>query len=855
MLKKITIAENSLEPETWIEYETENVLDFLVEYFGQWPETARLYNKNVCEVSDITPENINDIENIKTMEGPFYIVIYPATTVEIIILIISLITLAIAIFNSPKIPLTASRNGENPSSNNSLSSRSNKERINGRIPDIFGQVRSIPDLISANYTFFDNNIEFEHSYMCIGKGFYLIEDIKEDVTLIDQIESSSIEIYAPFTSPNYGSPQQFLGTPIAMPIKTITRYDSVKGQILGPDSKATISGRGNVKFTRDSKIVASPLSGIDFRTLFSPGSTVKITNAIQRGPVDPIDHSYDVIFDFNGIYSISSVTRFELTVSNAATNPDWNSLITGSIDSNNMSPNLFSETSAWAGPFTVDRIDTTEIWCNFVAPNGIYTDDGIKKVPFPVDIELKITPINLNGSLGTPEIFISTLLWNTKVALNLGATLKAVPTFIGKCQVSVRRLTNSQINAVDEVQWRDFYAVSPMLKTEFGDVTTVQTLTRATVGALAISNRKLNMLATRKIPTRISGSTFSTVLHPIDKNDPISGKKADDIISFICLDPKIGRRQSYEIDFDNIYSTIQSIIDYFGTVKAAEFSYTFDSTSLSFEETISSIAHSIFCIAYRRGNQIKLNFEKKNDLSTILFNHRNKIPGTETRTISFGNINNNDGVEYQYIDPVDDSVATIYLPTVGGIRTATNANLIESIGVRSYTQAWLNANRIYNKIKYQTLNIECEVTAESNICTIGDRIIISDGTRQGSQEGEIVSQNILALTLSQDVDLLVGTDYTIFLQFTDGTVQSIPITKTLSKNVVLLNSAPSLPLALDFNLYAKTTFIITSNNDTRKTAFILTEKSPKGVMTSDIKAINYDVRYYQNDKDVINGII
>jgi hypothetical protein len=44
-------------------------------------------------------------------------------------------------------------------------------------------------------------------------------------------------------------------------------------------------------------------------------------------------------------------------------------------------------------------------------------------------------------------------------------------------------------------------------------------------------------------------------------------------------------------------------------------------------------------------------------------------------------------------------------------------------------------------------------------------------------------------------------------------------------------------------------------NDTRQLAFIVSEKEPDTPYTNTVRAINYDSRYYANDKDFINGII
>src|SRR5690606_13800161 len=105
-----------------------------------------------------------------------------------------------------------------------------------------------------------------------------------------------------------------------------------------------------------------------------------------------------------------------------------------------------------------------------------------------------------------------------------------------------------------------------------------------------------------------------------------------------------------------------------------------------------------FCTAYRRGNIINLSFERETTDSVLLFNHRNKLPGSETRTVRFGNADNFDGVAYSYIDPEDDAIITRYLPDD---QSAINPQDVESIGVRTHLQAYWLASRIWNTIRYQ----------------------------------------------------------------------------------------------------------------------------------------------------------
>jgi hypothetical protein len=328
--------------------------------------------------------------------------------------------------------------------------------------------------------------------------------------------------------------------------------------------------------------------------------------------------------------------------------------------------------------------------------------------------------------------------------------------------------------------------------------------------------------------------------------------RADDILRAVCLDPYIGNRPAGELDLANLYSTQKEVRDYFGADAAGEFSYTFDSDNLSFEETAQIIANATFCVAYRRGSLIKLKFEKATNDSMLLFNHRNKLPGSELRTVRFGNLNNYDGVSLSYVSPDDDALVTYYIPEN---RSAINPQEIETLGVRNGLQAYFHAWRAWNKILYQNTITEFTATQEADLLVQSDRVLIADNTRGTTQDGEVVGQNVLQLELSQPVQFTSGVNYTIFLQHTDGTVESLGVTGTADPYKVVLAQAPRLPLALDPSLYARTGFILIGDNEPRGSAFLLVEKEPQTNFTSTVRAVNYDARYYGQDKDFINGVV
>ena len=202
-----------------------------------------------------SPSSDNDItrdfKEVFSNSGEFTIIETPGfepTTLLIIGAIATILTSAVAIatlFTTPGTPGAPSRpdipqpvplknvNRQQESPNNALINRSNRARVNERIPDIGGQINSIPDIIMNPYRKFNNNIEEEVAYYCIGRKSLLIEDIKDGDTLISDIVDASVAVYGPFTSPNSGdSPEIQIGSTIEDLIQTVRRSVEVGGLIL-----------------------------------------------------------------------------------------------------------------------------------------------------------------------------------------------------------------------------------------------------------------------------------------------------------------------------------------------------------------------------------------------------------------------------------------------------------------------------------------------------------------------------------------------------------------------------------------------------------------------------------------------
>lgn len=284
-MQHVRLIDNPLEPGLWEEVEVEDVRAFLVEHYATWPPNARIYHGLVGDDHDVTPTTEGDVERLATLDDLTVIIFPEGPTFIIVALIIAVVAVVALMFLLPAIPDL--RNTQTSSANNSLSNRGNRARPNARIPDILGQVRSIPDMLAVPYRVFENHREVEISYMCVGRGAYDIGDVRDGDTLIADIDGSSVAVYGPNSSPNSGaSPQLQIGTAISDPLFSVVRLNEVNGQVLKAPNDTNVRADQEIRF-KDGGIVEAAGGAIDFTTYFHPGDPVDIGAATDIGVTDP----------------------------------------------------------------------------------------------------------------------------------------------------------------------------------------------------------------------------------------------------------------------------------------------------------------------------------------------------------------------------------------------------------------------------------------------------------------------------------------------------------------------------------------------------------------------------------------
>ena len=972
----VKILDNVIEQQDYVTHETElNVADFLATIYEEFPRDARIYHEKVCGENDVTPYDANSIEALKTLKGTFYVVTLPQAPVlafvqaygAYIAMAVAIVAAVVMSRQAAKIPNAAAANNIERSGNNELSNRTNKARLWKRIPDIYGNVISVPDLLAQPYKIYEKHIEREYSLMCIGRGEYDIanlNDIKDDTTPIKEIDGASVEIFKPG---NLTTPKYRVGKPITERFLNVRRSNSVNGQVLKPYNKGFYDGTKDmyaraggyigvegktknwfgqafqsldqynladtfkvgervllnlicrdvekIEIDTSTKITTGPFSinffGTDaelanirnlelnkefyitalyttritsdkkyygtvsgFFTVVSVepmrgrsrerwweqdnaflGYKVTVKESVVVGDAGFTERHFTKskplimmrvkeTIDLTEYYTIEAINGTELKLKDAQdANPNWARLTDATKKYSSAGNCSVRETNtAVVGPFICDYAGTNIIMVNVVAMGGLFKSSQDGEEPVNVEVRLRAVEVDMQGNeIGGFFETTGFVEGKIKSSATRALTLKLeVPS--GRYKISLWRTTPHDTefkgNVVDEVKWRDLYYGTNLDFGDLGNITIVKSITNATDGALAVKNRKLNIRVTRMIPKRIGPTAFSTEIYPTSN--------AAEIFCAICLDPVNGGRTVDELDVENIYSTIERVRQYFGLNEAIEFNYTFDSTDIGFEEMIQSVANTAFCTAYRVGERIKLTPDIDDKLPVMIFNHRNKFPGTEKRTINFGTPADHDGIEFKYVDPADGSQTEYRVP-----EDARKYKKVDSIGITNHRQAYLHAWRQYNILKYQRIVCEFDALAEADLLVVRDRASISDNTKFQYSEGEVLKQEGVKLTLSGEVRAGVG--HYIFLQHWNRTTESIKII-AVDGNVVTLERPPSFDLSADdINFVNSVYYIEQSDKTAANKQFILSEKKPADDLKVSVKFINYDKRYYKNDHDYMNG--
>lgn len=817
-----------------------------------------VFKGNPSQCSKETQVNQSDKESFLSHDGEFTIIETPGAVavpawVVWATVILSVASTVYAFYVANK--YSASDTDSTSSANRSLTQRQNKERPMERIEDIAGQVRSYPTLIQPDYRKFNNSrVEIEYSLMCHGVGEYDIDtnEIKDSDTLVSAIQDSGACFYGPGVMPGNSS-NAFLTAGVAFneEVRAVTKADSVGGGEVFETEKDMryVIDAGDGEVVRDE---SAPLSGIYWFTLTSTDETELATDYGDTGDSIYIDNlvlttgspGSEVDINFEGNYEIQSIGNYHIVVSAIgggdvnSVNANWDVLAAGDTyitQAGSFWRALDFVDATYLGDYFLPGNDRDRFWINVIAQSGLRYDSG-KSLSVSIDVEY--AQADSGGNKTGSWISAGSVTIGGRTSNRIGATHEVTTSFTGPMLMRARRTTGFIGGAVLQDVYLDaMYGSAPIGVTDFGDVTTVQTRTFAKGTAANLSSRSFNALITRKLNTVQSNGTLSPT--------KTATKRFIDYFAYATTNEFIGRRDASELDYQEEYDQYQDIISYFGSSEAGEFSYTFDENEISYQDTADLICGAVFSIPIRKNGIISTKFERPSAPRT-LFNHRNKLPGSQAITRTFINDDYTDGVEFQWVDPSnDDSISTIYIPSDN---SATRPELVESAGVRNYAQAYWLAYRRFNKIQNQRISIDETVTSEGQLLSQLDVAAITDDTKADIYSGEIIGVSGLTLYLNQPVVFTEGETHSVSLRKRDGSVEILGCGIGADSMSVILTSTPS-EAPYTGTEEERTRFTFSADTSLGADYYLISKIDRNDPNEIKLTGYNYTDDFYKNDTD------
>lgn len=761
----------------------EKLFDFLINKYGKngFSVPTVIYDGEIKEESTI---NLNDHMGdgyIVKDEQIIYIVHCPQGIAEVIVAVIVAVIIAIALIPEIDEPEFSTAK-ESP--NNNITGQTNIARPLERIPDLYGKNKVYPDLIARSYFEYIGNVKFQTEYLCIGRGSYLVENIKSGDTLISAISGATATVYEPYTRPpvlyDIEESNEVNGQEIKAPDDRVFTFLSApasftaNNRITSASSKfsdftkltagdtfnisgssypgSQVTGVSNISFSGDTISSTGPNLSV-----FSAGEIIGITGTVSNnvsvevntasassitcyivGTTTPYSFTtesntsatLDSSFDNDGTYTFSS-----LTVTPTISDPDspntYDVYTTETTIRTLASQTIDCYAIALAGnevgyfvlPGTPD-----EAWLDYKFPSGLKGENGA----YSIQITQRLQQIDAFGAdVGSPVDTIVIYSGNTYDELNYTEKL-TIPVPGEKYKCKVIRNTNrvSGINTRDDIKITRMAGAEEVTATDFGDITSVFVVTKATDQATSLQERKFNAVCTRKL------ITYDYDAGQMTSSESATAKFADAVVHMIT-DQYMGNKSTSVIDLEELYA-IQSEIEndpIYGD-DLGRFCYSFSNKQVPVLNELKTICNAARVFFYRKGNKFHFTRDEAQPIRTGLFNRRNKKPDSERKNINIFKDGDHDGVRLEWIDQETGDGEVILFPEDN---SAVNPRSVKAAGIKNYNQAWNRGYYEYLKLRDQNTHVEITVTRIGLIVDLNARVANIDGTNIKTQDGEVIS--------------------------------------------------------------------------------------------------------------------
>lgn len=711
------------------------------------------------------------------------------------------------------------------SPNNSLTGQTNRARAYEARPDIYGQVRSYPDLIQFSEYKYIDNVKYVVETMDISRGRVTIEQVKNADTLLESIDGSTFEAFYPVAGADgyYES-----GTTTIPNVSDPYPTNNIDGQTLAgmtageamtdPDADVTApDGIGDIVIDVpvDEKYInlinAAKYSG-NVHLFFNYSSTTG-----DGGNVDSTVAAKSY-YETGGRYYFVYSRPNEL-------NAEYN-ITTGVV--------TFTAPSYTAvGPYLLPTL-ANNIRLNYIFLRGL-NGTAIARCDF--------WQIDESGSkiAGTDGFRVDSFS-GTTTDQQFRTVDFTVPQ--GRYAVQFTRLNADVENDGTQIKIEEAFALRKYATKTFPGDTIIRVTTKATDAATGSSERKLNAIVTRwcrGMTTATQSATRSFARALVNEYVVMAGGSID------------------EIDIDALEEIEASV-----TAELLRFDYTFDDKNVSLGERLDLICNAARVFRFRDGQQWSFRRDQAQESGPVMqFDYRNiSKSGESAISNSFYMPDGYDGISLQYVNPSTNKAAYIRLKINAdgsiSVGEASRANAITLAGCRTYSQALNRAYLECAKLVYQRESVTETVLADAMELNKGDLVRWIDPNDfyadDGLFSGEVLGISGGTITTSEPVDFGAETAGRVLLTNSSGGYVG-PITcgpRTDGGKGFVVSVVPEGVYIADNARQCGSRYCLgpgLSDSDINAASLYNVADQPKKLSSGEVQLslANYDARIYQYD--------
>lgn len=632
---------------------------------------------------------------------------------------------AVFSFLAPK-PAIANTGGNTiDSPNNSLSGQTNTARVYKAKPDIYGQVRSFPDLIQESLFEYvstgpkDGGLKYVTEWMCVGIGKYGYESVRYSESSLGSMAGAEFQFFQPGE--------------VIPSINEGYSFDDVDGQEVPGANE-------NESFPVESATATTVVSGT-----YSGGQiAMKIVKQAEFDYFMGLVLPHAVTFDINVTYSTPSGTvttdaTFSGTLvsavqtdDGAATDPvQWYTFTMADLDGPldvpatatiNTTKFVLNDNEALiVGPF-FSPVDSEELWIHTQSSLGGKKETNWKVIIWKIDSDYNQVP-------GTQQTF--TYHQSTPHDKNSEVfyrTDKITPTGgFGRYAINLQRTDNS--SDVSVLKLEEIHSVNVRANVVHPTDTLVRVKVRATENALGSRERKYNALVTRHT------ITYDMATQAVDYTLRPSQSFADAVAHTWLV---MGAQPESSIDLYGLYSIAEALPD----ERLGHFNYTFDDENDSLGDRVQAICNAASVVAYWDDGVLTFTRDQKVANPAAVFNRANMKTDEYKITYEATLPGGYDGVQVSYVHPTTNNKTYINYRVLNGAiveQEGENPHKMEIVGFRSEYQARERALRETRRLIYSRVRMNAKVF-EDGIIQVGSVIQMPDIYDSNQQQGYVTGR-------------------------------------------------------------------------------------------------------------------